>query len=194
METEQTVSMQLTLEQIKFRNHYFFSIRDPLTGLYDRGYFEEMFQRKLEETLQNNLPLAVMIIEIDHFKRYNNIYGPQAGDRVLKALSKFLKDSTRRIKDIVCRYGEDKFTLFLTGASLSAVLHREEDLRERFKKIQETFDNQIFEEVSFSIGIAAFPENGSTKETLLQEAETNLLLNKDMKQREDLYDLNFHPI
>jgi len=73
------------------------------------------------------------------------------------------------------------------------VLLREEDLRERFKNIQETFDNQIFEEVSFSIGIAAFPENGSTKETLLQEAETDLLLNKDMKQREDPYHLNYHP-
>jgi diguanylate cyclase (GGDEF)-like protein len=152
-----------------------------------------MFQRKLEEALKNNLPLAVMIIEIDHFKRYNNIYGPQAGDRVLKALSKFLKDSTRRIEDIVCRYGEDKFALLFTGASLSVVLRREEDLRERFKKIQVTFDNQTFEEVSFSIGIAAFPENGSTKETLLQEAETNLLLNKDMKQREDPHHSNYRP-
>jgi diguanylate cyclase (GGDEF)-like protein len=121
-----------------------------------------------------------MVIEIEHFKRYNNIYSPQAGDRMLKALSKFLKDCTRRIEDIVCRYGEDEFALLLTGASLSVVRCRREDLGERFKKNQVKFADQIFEEMAFSIGIAAFPENGSTKEILLHEAETDLLINKDI--------------
>ena len=149
------------------------SIRDPLTGLFNRRFMEESLEREMGRAARGNEPVALVMLDIDHFKRFNDTFGHQAGDTLLRALGDFLKQRTRG-QDVACRYGGEEFVFILAGASIDATLKRAEILREELKQLQVQHAGQVLGSITLSIGIAAFPTHGSHAETLLKAADEAL--------------------
>jgi diguanylate cyclase (GGDEF)-like protein/PAS domain S-box-containing protein len=146
------------------------SIRDPLTGLYNRRFMQESLERELLRARRTNRPFTVMFIDIDHFKRFNDSYGHDAGDLVLQVFAKALTNFFRG-GDIICRYGGEEFALVLPDSSLKDAERRGNDLRAEIKKLSITHRNTVLDPVTFSVGLAAFPEHGSTAEELFRVAD-----------------------
>jgi diguanylate cyclase (GGDEF)-like protein/PAS domain S-box-containing protein len=148
------------------------SLRDPLTGLFNRRYMEESLERELRRAVRNNQCLALLMLDIDHFKRFNDTFGHQGGDTLLRALGDFLIQRTRG-QDAACRYGGEEFAVILSGASLEAAQRRAELLRKDLKHLTVQHAGQVLGSVTFSIGIATFPGHATTEE-LLQAADQAL--------------------
>ena len=90
------------------------SIKDSLTGLYNRRYLEEMMERETRRAVRAEQGLGVMMLDLDHFKKFNHTYGHDAGDAVFRETASFLLKSVRA-EDIVCRFGGEEFVVILTG-------------------------------------------------------------------------------
>jgi diguanylate cyclase (GGDEF)-like protein len=154
------------------------SIRDPLTGLFNRRFMEESLERELRRAIRGKQQVALLMLDIDHFKRFNDTFGHQAGDALLRALGNLLKENTRG-QDVVCRYGGEEFAFVLAGASLDAARKRAELLREDIKQLNAQHGGQLLGAVTLSIGIAVFPDNGDTPEHLLKAADDALYRAKE---------------
>ena len=155
------------------------SVRDPLTGLYNRRYMEESLERELRRSARKKTPLAVLMLDIDHFKRFNDTFGHEAGDAILQAVATFLRSQVRG-EDVVCRYGGEEFTLILPEATIEGSSQRAEQLREAVRSVTTTFRGQKLDAVSLSIGVASFPKNGSTGDDLLRAADLALYQAKQL--------------
>ena len=105
------------------------SIRDQLTGLFNRRYMEEALQQELHRTRRNEAQLAVIMIDIDHFKQFNDNFGHDGGDAVLRALGEFFKKHVRG-SDIACRYGGEEFILILSPSTAEGARLHAEKIRE----------------------------------------------------------------
>ena len=141
------------------------SLRDPLTGLFNRRYMEESLERELRRAVRNNQSLALLMLDIDHFKRFNDAFSHQAGDTLLRALGDFLIQRTRG-QDAACRYGGEEFALILSGASAESACRRAELLREDLKHLTVQHAGQVLGSVTLSIGIANYPGHATTEELL----------------------------
>lgn len=149
------------------------STRDPLTGLFNRRYLEESLDRELQRATRNQHPLGVAMLDLDHFKRLNDTYGHDAGDTVLRAVAGSLQKLTRGY-DIACRYGGEEFTLILPGATLDVTLQRAEQLRGAFKYLDVQHQGHSLKAGTLSVGVADFPQHGSTPEMILRAADLAL--------------------
>jgi diguanylate cyclase (GGDEF)-like protein len=149
------------------------SIRDPLTGLFNRRFMEESLEREMGRATRGKQPVALVMMDIDHFKRFNDTFGHQAGDAVLRALGDFLKQRTRG-QDAACRYGGEEFAFILSGASLEAARKRAEILREELKLLQVQHAGQLLERITLSIGISGAPEHASDAAALIKAADEAL--------------------
>ena len=149
------------------------AIRDPITKLFNRRYMEETLIREVSRAERNSQPLSVIMIDIDHFKEFNDSFGHEAGDLVLQSLAKFL--STRvRGSDVACRYGGEEFTLILPSATLDLARKRAEQIREGIQSIQVKYGGQTLGPITLSLGVAVFPDHGVTGEAILQLADAAL--------------------
>ena len=149
------------------------SIRDPLTGLYNRRYMEESLEREARRVTRKQSTLGVIMFDIDHFKHYNDTFGHAAGDTFLRELGIFLKKSIRT-EDIACRYGGEEFALILPEASLEITRERAEKLREGIKHMNVRYLGQASGPITISFGVAILPEHGSTGDAVLQAADAAL--------------------
>ena len=149
------------------------SVRDPLTGLYNRRYMEESLERELRRATRKKSGLGVMMLDVDHFKRFNDTYGHEAGDAVLRILGNLFLSHFRG-DDIVCRYGGEEFTVILPEASPESCYQRAEQLRDAARQAVAQIHGQALDRVTLSIGIASFPEDGSSGEALLRAADSAL--------------------
>jgi len=149
------------------------SIRDPLTGLFNRRYMEESLARELRRAGRNQRRLGIMMLDLDHFKRFNDTHGHEAGDTLLRELGEFLRTRTRR-EDIACRYGGEEFVLVLPEATIEVTRQRGERLRDEFKRLNVQHRGQSLGAVSLSIGVAVFPDHGLTVEDLLRASDQAL--------------------
>ncbi len=154
------------------------SIRDPLTGLFNRRFMEESLERELRRAMRGKQQVALLMLDIDHFKRFNDTFGHQAGDALLRALGNLLRESTRG-QDVVCRYGGEEFAFVLAGASLDAARKRAELVCEETKQLNVRHGGQLLGTVTLSIGIAVFPDNGESIEHLLKAADEALYRAKE---------------
>ena len=154
------------------------SVRDPLTGLFNRRYMEESLGLELRRAVRSSRPLSVLMLDLDHFKRFNDSLGHDAGDTMLKEFGTVLKGVIRQ-GDIACRYGGEEFVLILPEASLKVSRLRAERLRESVKHLNVQNRGQGLGNVTVSIGIAAFPEHGGDPDTLLKAADTALYSAKE---------------
>ncbi|MCK9503985.1 MAG: diguanylate cyclase [Porticoccaceae bacterium] len=149
------------------------SIRDPLTNLYNRRYLEESMERELLRAKRNRQSLGVIMLDIDHFKKFNDNYGHQAGDLLLKEFARYLGSHVRG-EDIPCRYGGEEFFLLLPGASLENCRERAESLRCNMASLKLEFQGQQLPVVTASFGIAAFPDHCDEWEKLIRLADAAL--------------------
>lgn len=149
------------------------SIRDPLTGLYNRRYMEESLERELSRVARRKSTLGLMMLDVDHFKKFNDNFGHEAGDNVLRILGNILRTEFRN-EDVACRYGGEEFTVILPEASIESTHQRAEQLRESVKREMSKVLDHSGEPVSLSIGISSFPTDGSTVEALMRAADAAL--------------------
>ncbi len=149
------------------------SIHDPLTGLFNRRYMEDVMEREIFRAKRHKTMLSFLMIDIDHFKKFNDSYGHEVGDIFLAEVSSFLKKNCRG-EDIVFRYGGEEFTLILTETGLDNAKKYAEKLREDIKKIKIDHNNQELSGVTISIGVALFPEHGRDAKTVLEAADKAL--------------------
>jgi len=149
------------------------SIRDPLTGLFNRRYLEETLTIEMERARRHNGRFSIIMLDLDHFKRFNDTHGHEAGDAVLQVLGGFLQRHVRG-EDIACRYGGEEFTLVLPDTSLEIAHQRADQLCEGIRVLNVDFRNQILGPLTFSIGIATFPNHGDSGEMVLQAADLAL--------------------
>ena len=149
------------------------AIRDVLTGLYNRRYLMESFERELHRARRGKEHLGVMMIDIDHFKRFNDTFGHAAGDEVLRSVAKFMLTLVRG-EDILCRFGGEEFVLVQMKASAEAVMQRAEKFRQEIGNHEIVHDGRRLGPVTLSIGVSMFPDHGTSTQTLLQAADTAL--------------------
>ncbi len=153
------------------------SIRDSLTGLYNRNFMEISLERELSRAARRNQTLAVLMLDVDHFKQFNDTYGHAAGDAVLKEIAKVFHDNIRA-EDIACRYGGEEFTILLPDIAARAACERAERILEAVAKLNVALDAQTCSGLTISIGIALYPKDGETAEQLLRRADEALYLSK----------------
>jgi diguanylate cyclase (GGDEF)-like protein len=149
------------------------SIRDPLTGLFNRRYMEEGLAQELYRARRNDSKLAVIMIDIDHFKQFNDRYGHDGGDAVLRALGMFLKDHVRG-SDIACRYGGEEFVLVLSSTTAEGALQRADAIRSGAALLSITHGNRPLGAITLSLGVAMFPEHGDLPAALVTAADIAL--------------------
>jgi diguanylate cyclase (GGDEF)-like protein len=153
------------------------SIRDPLTGLYNRRYLDETLQRELQRASRYRHSVGIIMLDIDHFKQFNTNYGHDGGDVLLRAVGAFLQKQVRG-DDIACRYGGEEFTLILPGASLEDTRRRAEQVRRDVQYIRVEHNSQSLDTITISLGVAAFPQCGRDDETVMKAADQALFLAK----------------
>ena len=149
------------------------AIHDPLTGLFNRRYMEETLIREISRARRYETPLGIIMIDLDHFRRFNNTFGHEAGDLVLRDLGKFLQSNIRK-EDVACRYGGEEFTLILPGAPMDITEKRAETLRTLVQDLEIYYSGRPLDSITLSLGVASFPEHGGTGETVLQAADAAL--------------------
>lgn len=146
------------------------SVRDHLTGLFNRRYMEETLERELLRVSRKNLSLALIMLDVDNFKTINDTYGHANGDQTLREVSKLLSSHVRG-DDVLCRMGGDEFMIIMPEASRKVTLERAEHLHEHASNFQIEFDGQPLPVISLSMGIAIFPDHGSNSASLLKAAD-----------------------
>jgi diguanylate cyclase (GGDEF)-like protein/PAS domain S-box-containing protein len=153
------------------------SIRDPLTRLFNRRFLEESFERELQLAARKGQSIAVLFLDLDHFKRFNDAFGHDAGDAVLQSLADLLRNFFRAT-DICCRYGGEEFAIILPESTSQDAALRADALRAEVKSLRLHYKKQPLGQLTLSVGIAAFPEHGSTSEELLKIADRCLYESK----------------
>jgi diguanylate cyclase (GGDEF)-like protein/PAS domain S-box-containing protein len=153
------------------------SIRDPLTRLFNRRFLEESLSRELQLASRNHLSIAVLFLDLDHFKKFNDTFGHDAGDAVLQSLADLFRKFFRAT-DICCRYGGEEFAIILPESSSKDAVIRADVLRAEVKSLRLQYKKQSLGPLTASIGVAAFPEHGSTSQELLKIADQCLYESK----------------
>jgi diguanylate cyclase (GGDEF)-like protein/PAS domain S-box-containing protein len=149
------------------------ALRDGLTGLYNRGYLEDALSRELHRAERSKKPLAVIMIDIDHFKSFNDKFGHDAGDFVLSAVARTVAKNIRP-SDLACRYGGEELALVLAEAPLECAIERAEQLRLAIQQTSLSHLGQAMPAPTASFGIAIYPTNGATPVDLLKAADQAL--------------------
>jgi diguanylate cyclase (GGDEF)-like protein len=151
------------------------SIRDPLTNLFNRRYMEETFSRELSRAARDHVEIGVMQIDIDYFKQFNDTYGHDVGDVLLRAFANLLFAHFRD-SDVPCRYGGEEFTLILINSSLDETEARARELQRSVQGLRLNVGNGATAPPppTLSIGVASYPAHGDTAETLIRAADQAL--------------------
>jgi diguanylate cyclase (GGDEF)-like protein/PAS domain S-box-containing protein len=154
------------------------SIRDPLTGLYNRRFLQEALEKELQRAVRKERPVSVIFLDIDHFKKFNDEFGHDAGDSVLTSMADILRLHFRA-EDLVCRYGGEEFAVVLPEATLQDALARAEELRKNTREFKLVHRGVLLRHITISAGIAVFPEHGQSGSELLARADACLYQSKE---------------
>ena len=153
------------------------STKDPLTNLFNRRYFEESIHQVIYRAERDKIKFAIVMVDIDYFKKINDTYGHNMGDEILKNMALHLTQNTRH-GDTICRWGGEEFILYLHDMDLTTVKEKVEQLRKRIEvAIFSKAENNIH--ITISLGIAIYPEHGQTLEALIAAADKALYQAKE---------------
>jgi len=167
-------TIALALANLKLRTSLLHqSIRDPLTDLFNRRYLEETLEREVHRATRLQRTVAVIMLDIDHFKRFNDTFGHEAGDTLLRELGGFLKREIRG-GDFACRYGGEEFVLILPEISPEDVRNSAERMREKIKELNVQYNNVVLDNITLSLGVALFPVHGTTGKAVLHATDEAL--------------------
>jgi diguanylate cyclase (GGDEF)-like protein len=163
--------MSLSLSNMRLREtlqHQ--SIVDPLTGLFNRRYLDETLRRELSRAERETLPLSIIVLDVDHFKRINDEFGHDAGDAVLRTLGYEIKRYVRD-SDVACRFGGEEFVLLLAGCDKHTAAQRSNVLLDTIRAMDVPRASQAIGPITASLGVATFPEDGNAADALIQAAD-----------------------
>jgi diguanylate cyclase (GGDEF)-like protein/PAS domain S-box-containing protein len=167
-------AIKLSLSNLKLREKlHDQAMRDPLTGLFNRRYLEETLPRELHRAQRGKSPLCVVMLDLDHFKQFNDTFGHEAGDLLLRKLGQILQESLRK-SDIACRQGGDEFLLVLADSTLEGTWKRIEQIRIMVKEIQIRHEEQLIGTMTLSASIVEASDYGRTGGELLRAADKAL--------------------
>lgn len=152
--------------------------RDPLTGLFNRGFFDENLPPEFARALRLGHHINVMLIDLDHFKEINDNHGHQVGDIVIQTMASSMQE-VFRTADIPCRYGGEEFVVIMPDSTTMGALHAAERLRRRFRERCSELDLPMpVESITFTAGIASYPHDAQTPDDLLRVADERLYAGK----------------
>jgi diguanylate cyclase (GGDEF)-like protein len=149
------------------------SIRDPLTLLFNRRYLEESGERELFRMARGKKPAGLAMLDLDHFKTFNDAFGHEGGDALLRAFGQFLREYLRK-EDIACRYGGEEFCILFCESSLDDAVRRAEQLRSEVSHLIVHHGGQHLGEITISAGVASYPTHGSVLSELITAADSAL--------------------
>lgn len=149
------------------------SIRDGLTDLFNRHFMEISLDREVRRAARNHTELSVLMLDVDHFKQFNDTYGHEAGDLILRGVGDIFRRSVRS-EDIICRYGGEEFIVILPDTGQEAAMERAETIRSEVSRMRMRFHGDALREVTISIGVAVYPLSGETLEELLRASDRAL--------------------
>jgi diguanylate cyclase (GGDEF)-like protein len=154
---------------------------DGLTGLANRRVLDEAFEKEWKRAIRLQTPLALLMVDIDHFKQFNDLYGHHTGDLCLKAVADILKTHLHRAQDLAARFGGEEFALLLPHTSLKDACDLAEKVRSAVFALSLRHDGSPFDCVTVSIGCsAATPAPGDSHIELLQSADSALYVAKQV--------------
>ncbi len=169
-------SLDLALDNEK---NFGASIRDPLTGLYNHGYFVFQLEREIENAKRGDNKVSLIMIDIDYFKYYNDHNGHPMGDKVLVNVANILRDNTRK-GDIVARYGGEEFAIILFNSKINDAADKAEQVRKAISDFKfEKDELQPNGDLTISLGVANFPLHADTYERLVERADQALYNSKN---------------
>ena len=154
------------------------AMRDPLTGLFNRRYLAETLPREIFRALREEEPLAVVMIDLDHFKRFNDQWGHEAGDAVLIGVAAALLDGLR-VSDIGCRYGGEELLVVMPGADAEEAVRRISTIAEQSRMVGARVMGRELDSITFSAGVATVPDHGNNAEMLIRAADRALYMAKE---------------
>ncbi|MBP5405763.1 diguanylate cyclase [bacterium] len=150
---------------------------DGLTGLYNRRCFNNMIERKTSEAGRMKVPLSMIMLDIDHFKKVNDVYGHKAGDDVIRFISKTIRNSIRKV-DFAARYGGEEFVILLNNTTVESAAKIAEKIRNLVRDASVNADGIILS-VTASFGVSSFPEPSMSAGELVKDADTALYYSKE---------------
>lgn len=172
-------SISLTCVNLDLRRRLEYdAIHDPLTGLYNRRYFEENLLRVILKSQRVPTIFNILMIDVDNFKQINDKYGHQMGDEVLKSIADMLRHDVRA-SDVACRFGGEEFIIMME-TSMEYGYKRAEQLRKNVLSLKISVGDQTLSNVSISIGLAAYPEHGNSMEKLIKNSDEALYKAKSL--------------
>src|SRR6185436_5482281 len=142
------------------------ALRDPLTGLFNRRFFDAGLEQEIMRSRRSANPLSLLILDIDHFKNFNDEYGHEAGDAVLRAIGQLLQTQVRG-GDVACRFGGEEFVILMPDAALQSAEVRGRQILEAIRGLEIPHQGHLLPPVTASLGVAEFPSHGSSAERLL---------------------------
>ena len=177
------------LERINSKLHAA-SITDSLTQIRNRHYFDYKFSAEYRRAYRSQSPISLIILDIDHFKKFNDQYGHQAGDEVLRIVASAIKNTLQRPSDTPFRYGGEEFTVLLPNTIKEGALIVAERMREKIEKTQIEWEgNKLY--VTVSIGIAScLPSQIENQSSLLKEADDYLYIAKENGRNQVIFQDN----
>ena len=161
-----------------FDQQYKLATTDGLTELYNHRYFQEQMRMQVEHAKRYGTEFSLIIIDIDFFKRFNDTFGHQAGDAVLKQVSQLLKTSVRAT-DVVCRYGGEEISIILPNTPKDVALSTAEKICKRVASKQFKLNNHQESNVTISLGVSTFPHDGENAPEIIEAADKKLYLSKN---------------
>lgn len=153
------------------------AIRDPLTGLFNRRYMNDVLERETRRAERHEHPLSILMIEIDDFKKFNDRFGHDAGDVTLQKVGELIQANTRT-DDTACRYGGDEFVLILPEATLESARQCGERLRENASMLPLEYEGRSLGNLTLSVGVGVFPKHGNSMMLVLRAADEAMYLAK----------------
>ena len=154
------------------------SIRDPLTGLFNRRYLEESLVRELHRATRTGRKVSFVMLDLDHFKAFNDSFGHQAGDLLLREAAEVIKARVRA-GDLACRYGGEEFALILSEADTEGAQVCMEKIRDAVRHLSLQYRGETLRAVTVSVGIATFPLHADNPEELIRAADGALYQAKE---------------
>ena len=149
------------------------SERDPLTDLYNRRHLEISLQRELARARRHGFPVSLIMLDVDHFKAFNDTNGHDAGDEVLRNVAQVLKRHTR-VEDVACRYGGEEFLIVLSACPVDDAYSKAEAIREAIAQLHVFSRGIALPRITASLGLACYPEDGERMEDLVAGADAAL--------------------
>jgi diguanylate cyclase (GGDEF)-like protein len=156
-----------------FEQQYKLATTDGLTDLYNHRYFQEQIRMQVEHCKRYQTKFSLIIIDIDFFKKFNDTFGHQSGDAVLRQVAQTLKKNVRAT-DIVCRYGGEEMSIILPNTDLSEAISTAQKICERVAGQKYKLSNGKDANVTISLGVATYPKDGEEAETIISNADKRL--------------------